>query len=103
MLAMRPDEGTQGTEMKRFAIEVEKVNGYCSCGYREGDIFTCAGLNTPDKAFCGGAYAILFPMQTALHANAAFNFEENPHSKTKLACPDNGHIIFKITLLPEPK
>ena len=42
---------------KRFEIEVEKVNGYCACGYKEGDIITCEGLNTPDQPFCGGAYA----------------------------------------------
>jgi uncharacterized repeat protein (TIGR04076 family) len=85
---------------KNFEIEVEKVNGYCACGYKVGDVIACEGLNTPDQPFCGGAYAILFPMQTALHSGAAFNFEENPHSKTKLSCPDNGYVIFKITLLP---
>ncbi len=86
---------------KEFEIRVDKVNGYCACGYKEGDVFICKGLNTPDVAFCGGAYAILFPMQTALHSGAVFGFEENPHSKTKLACPDNGYVIFTITLLPE--
>jgi uncharacterized repeat protein (TIGR04076 family) len=86
---------------KRFEIEVEKVNGYCSCKYNEGDIFTCEGLNTPDKPFCGGAYAIIFPMQTALFSGASFSFEENPYCKTKLACPDNGYVIFKITLMKE--
>ena len=84
---------------KRFAIEVEKVNGYCACGYKEGDVFICEGLNTPDQPFCGGAYAILFPMQTALHSGAMFAFETNPKSKTKLACPDNGYVVFRITLL----
>jgi uncharacterized repeat protein (TIGR04076 family) len=84
---------------KRFEIEVEKVNGYCPCCYKEGDIFICEGLNTPDKPFCGGAYAIIFPMQTALHSGASFSFEENLYCKTKLACPDNGYVIFKITLI----
>jgi uncharacterized repeat protein (TIGR04076 family) len=83
---------------KIFEIEVEKVNGYCSCGYKVGDKFTCDGLNTPNQPFCGGVYAIIFPMQTALFSGAAFNFEENPHSKTKLACPDNGYVVFKLTL-----
>ena len=83
---------------KRFEIEVEKVNGYCACGYKEGDIITCEGLNTPNQPFCGGAYAILFPMQTALFSGATFDFEEDPHSKTKLACPDNGYVVFKLTL-----
>ncbi len=84
---------------KKFEIEVEKVNGYCACGYQEGDIFTCEGLNTPSQPFCGGAYAIIFPMQTALHAGATFDFEENPHSKTKLACPDNGYVVFRIAVV----
>lgn len=84
---------------KKFQIKVEKVTGYCACGYKEGDIILCEGLNTPNQAFCGGAYAILFPMQTALHSGAAFGFEENPHSKTKLTCPDNGYVTFRITLL----
>lgn len=85
--------------VKQFEIKVEKVSGYCSCGYKEGDVITCSGLNTPDKPFCGGAYAVLFPMQTALHSGARFNFEENPKSKTKLTCPDNGYVTFSITLV----
>ena len=87
--------------MKKFEIEVTKVCGHCSSGYKEGDVFTCDGLNTPNKPFCGGAYAILFPMQTALHSNGTFNFEENPLCKTNLTCPDNGNVTFKITLLSE--
>lgn len=87
--------------MKKFRIEVEKVNGYCACGYQVGDQFPCEGLNTPDRKFCGGAYTGIFPMQTALHSGAEFDFEVNPRSKTKLACADNGNVIFSITLLPE--
>jgi uncharacterized repeat protein (TIGR04076 family) len=86
---------------KHFKIEVEKVTGHCACGYKEGDIILCEGLNTPNQPFCGGAYAILFPMQTALHSGSTFNFEENPYSKTKLTCPDNGYVTFKITLIKE--
>jgi hypothetical protein len=40
---------------------------------------------------------IIFPMQVALNGGARFNFEVNPKSKTKLACPDNGNVIFTIT------
>lgn len=89
--------------MKQFMIEVEKVNGHCDCGYQVGDRFACRGLNTPDIPFCGGAYMGIFPMQTALHCGARFTFEENPCSKTKLACADNGNVIFRITLLPDTK
>lgn len=66
--------------MKNFDFTVEKVSGYCSCGYKTGDKFYSQGLNTPDKPFCGGAYAIIFPMQTALNCEASFNFEQNPKS-----------------------
>lgn len=85
--------------MNSFEIEVENVNGYCSCGYKAGDKFHLEGLNTPDKAFCGGAYLVIFPMQNALNCGATFPFETNPKCKTKLACPDNGHVVFKITML----
>lgn len=41
--------------MKKFKITVEKVLGYCSCQYREGDVFHVEGMNTPEKN-CGGAF-----------------------------------------------
>ena len=86
---------------RKFEIEVEKVTGHCSCEYKKGDIIICEGLNTPNTPFCGGAYAIIFPMQTALHSGSTFNFEENPFSKTKLTCPDNGYVTFKLTLIKD--
>lgn len=86
---------------RNFEVEVEKICGYCSCKYKEGDKFIFNGLSTPNESFCGGAFMVLFPMINALHSGARFNFEENPYSKTKLACPDNGNVIFKITLLDE--
>ena len=87
--------------MRKFEIEVKKVNGYCACDYKVGDKFTAEDLNTPDCKFCGGAYMVIFPMQTALFSGARFNFEKNPCSKTKLACPDNGYVVFRITLLDD--
>ena len=85
--------------MNKFEIEVEKVSGHCSCGYKIGDKYYSEGLNTPSEGFCGGVYMILFPMQTALNSGALFDFKDNPKSKTKLSCPDNGYVTFKITLL----
>lgn len=85
--------------MKQFEIRVDQVRGYCSCGYKEGDIIRCEGMNTPDAPFCGGAYIALFPMQVALYGGARFGFESNPQSKSKLACPDDGNVVFTITLL----
>jgi len=87
--------------MKKFEYKVEETSGYCSCGYKVGDTFHCEGMNTPSAAFCGGAYMALFPLQVALCNGARFNFEENPKSKTKLACPDNGNVVFTLTLLDE--
>jgi uncharacterized repeat protein (TIGR04076 family) len=83
--------------VNKFEIEVEKVNGYCSEGYKAGDKFMMEGLNTPAFCFCGGAYTALFPIIVALNSGAKFGFEENPLSKTKMACPDNGNIVFKVT------
>lgn len=82
-----------------FEVEVEKVNGHCSCGYKQGDKFVFKGYATPNN-FCGGAYTTLFPIIVALSSGAKFGFEKNPDSKTKMACPDNGNIIFKVTKLP---
>lgn len=88
---------------KVFEIEVEEVRGDCSAGYKAGDKFIANGLDTPAQPMCGGAYIALFPMQNALHSGARFSFEENPQSKTKLSCPDNGYVNFKITLLKNEK
>ena len=63
--------------MNRFIIKVERVQGYCSCGYNPGDTFYSEGLNTTDKPICGGAYTILFPIQTALVSGDFFAFENN--------------------------
>ncbi len=87
--------------MHKFEIEVEKETGPCTCNYKAGDKFYAEGLNTPDKEFCGGAFLILYPIQTALSCGARFDFEENPKSKTKLACPDNGYVTFRITMLDQ--
>jgi len=84
--------------MKQFEIEVEQVNGRCSYSYQQGDKIICNGYDTPD-GFCGGAYVTLFPIIVALSSGARFDFEKNPLSKTKMACPDNGNVIVRVTLL----
>lgn len=84
--------------MNQFEIEVEKVNGYCTYSYSEGDKFIFNGFDTPN-AFCGGAYTTLFPIIVALNSGAKFHFEENPLCKTKMACPDNGNVVFKVRLI----
>jgi uncharacterized repeat protein (TIGR04076 family) len=87
--------------MKKLEYRVEKVLGHCSCGYKVGDVFHCNGMNTPDTSFCGGAFMALFPIQVALNCGGRFDFEDNPKSKGNLACPDNGYIVFKVTLLDD--
>ena len=87
--------------MKKFKYTVEKVLGHCSCGYKLGDVFHCEEMNTPAIPFCGGVYMALFPIQVSLCNGAKFSFETNPKSKGNLACPDNGYIIFRITMIEE--
>lgn len=81
--------------MKRFEVEVEKVTGHCSHKYKAGDRFVFDGLDTPDR-FCGGAYTTLFPILVALSSGALFEYEDDPRCKTKMACPDNGNVVFKV-------
>ncbi|MBP2633585.1 MAG: hypothetical protein H6Q70_4213 [Firmicutes bacterium] len=87
--------------MKQFEYHVESVLGHCSCGYKAGDIIRSKGMNTPDTQFCGGAYIALFPIQVALFNGARFSFEDNPKSKGKLSCPDNGSVIFRVVMIDE--
>ena len=84
--------------MNRFEIGVEKVNGKCSYSYQAGDRFIFNGFDTPN-AFCGGAYTTLFPIIVALNSGARFGFEKDPLCKTRMACPDNGNVIFSVRLL----
>ena len=83
--------------MKQFEIEVQKVNGYCVYDYKKGDKITVNGYETP-AGFCGGAYVTLFPIIVALSSGARFDFEEDPLCKTKMACPDDGKVVFKVRL-----
>jgi uncharacterized repeat protein (TIGR04076 family) len=84
--------------VKQLEIEVEKVNGHCTYGYEVGDTFPLNGFDTPD-GFCGGAYVTLFPIIVSLLSGARFDFEEDPLCKTGMACPDNGHVVFKVRLV----
>ena len=83
--------------MKTFEVEIEKVKGHCTYSYKEGDRFTFNGYDTPD-GFCGGAYVTLFPIIVALSSGARFDFEEDPLCKTRMACPDDGKVVFKVRL-----
>lgn len=91
-----PIPADQGIMMPKFLIRVEKVNGPCTRGYRQGDEFIFNGYDTPN-AFCGGAYTILFPILVALRSGGRFDYEKDPLCKTDMACPDGGHVCFSVT------
>jgi len=84
-------ENNETRKIKRFEIEVEKVNGYCTYSYKEGDTFIFNGFDTPN-GFCGGAYTTLFPIIVALHSGARFNFEKIPCVKRRW------HVLIMGTL-----
>lgn len=82
--------------LPQIEIEVENVKGHCTRGYKKGDRWRVKGFDTPDR-FCGGAYTALYPIIVSFICGARFASEKDPDCKTKLACPDNGSIIFKVT------
>ncbi|MFC1514829.1 TIGR04076 family protein [Candidatus Omnitrophota bacterium] len=96
---VRPQEAKpKGPDPKMMEIEVEEVRGHCVYGYKQGDTFQVKGLKTPD-GFCGAAYSTLFPVLFALNFGSKFSFEKDPDAKTHTACPDGGHIKFKVRRL----
>ena len=82
--------------MGKYEIEIEKVDGYCVYSYEKGDKFVFNSLKTRDN-FCGGAYMVAYPVMSVFEFGGKFEFEENPYCKTKLSCPDNGKVIFKVS------
>lgn len=82
---------------RKIEIVVEKVNGYCTCKYKEGDKINVKGYMTP-KDFCGGAYTTLFPIIVTFNSGGKFDYEEDPFCKTGMACPDRGNITFSVRL-----
>jgi uncharacterized repeat protein (TIGR04076 family) len=81
----------------RFLVDVQAVRGACTRGYKTGDRFIFNGFDTPD-AFCGTAYTVLFPALTALRSGGRFENENNPRSRTGIACPDGGTVLFSVTV-----
>ncbi|MBN2482933.1 MAG: TIGR04076 family protein [Candidatus Omnitrophica bacterium] len=88
-------EKPKGPNPKQLEIEVQETCGHCTFGYKPGDKWQVKGLKTPPE-FCGAAYSVLFPVLFALNFGAKFTFEENEHCKTGTACPDGGHMKFKV-------
>lgn len=88
-------EKPKGPNPKDMEIEIEAVCGHCTFGYAQGQKWQVKGLKTPD-GFCGAAYSALFPVLFALNFGAKFSFEEDENCKTGTACPDGGHMKFKV-------
>lgn len=82
-------------KMNKYEIEIEKVKENCSCSYKKGDKFIFNGFETLEK-FCGGAYVVAYPIISVFEFGGQFKLEDNPNSKTRLSCPNNGNIIFKV-------
>lgn len=90
----------KGPRPKKMAIEVVKVKGKCSYGYKVGDKWETTGLKCI-PGFCGAAFHTAFPALFALNFGARFFFMADPNSIDTVTCPDGGNIVFKVSRLQE--
>ncbi len=90
----------RGPHPKKMAIEVVKVKGKCTYGYKVGDKWETTGLKCI-PGFCGAAFHTAFPALFAFNFGAKFFFMDNPDSIDTVTCPDGGNIIFKVTRVEE--
>lgn len=97
-VAKNPD--WKGPKPKKMAIEVFKADGKCAFGYKVGDRWETTGLKCI-PGFCGAAFHCAFPAFFALNFGAKFFFMKDPDTLDTVTCPDGGHIVFKVTRLPE--
>lgn len=94
------DQDFKGPRPKKMVVEVVKSSGKCVYGYTVGQKWETVGLKTiPD--FCGAAFHTAFPALFALNFGARFFFMEDPNSIDTVTCPDNGHIVFKVSRAEE--
>lgn len=84
----------------QFLVEVEEVRGACTRGYQKGDSFIFDGFSTPDR-FCGGAYTVLFPILVTFRSGGSFPYEKDPFCKTRMACPDGGNVLFRVSVVKQ--
>jgi uncharacterized repeat protein (TIGR04076 family) len=96
------DPEHKGPNPKKMIIEVAKVTGKCSFGYKVGDKWETQGLKCI-PGFCGAAFHTAFPALFALNFGAKFFFMDNPDSIDTVTCPDGGNIIFKVRRIEENK
>ena len=96
------DPDFKGPNPKKMVIEVAKVKGKCTFGYKVGDKWETQGLKCI-PGFCGAAFHTAFPALFALNFGAKFFFMPNPDSIDTVTCPDGGNIIFNVTRIEEDK
>jgi len=94
------DPNFKGPNPKKMVIEVVRVKGKCTFGYKVGDKWETQGLKCIPN-FCGAAFHTAFPALFALNFGAKFFFMDNPDSVDTVTCPDGGNIIFKVTRIQE--
>ena len=85
---------------KKMIVEVVKVKGKCTFGYKLGDKWETLGLKCI-PGFCGAAFHTAFPALFALNFGAKFFFMDNTNSIDTVTCPDGGNIVFKVTRIEE--
>ena len=92
----------KGPNPKKMIIEVVKVKGKCTFGYKVGDKWKTVGLKCI-PGFCGAAFHTAFPALFAFNFGAEFFFTNSPNSIDTVTCPDGGNIVFKVTRIEEDK
>ena len=92
----------KGPNPKKMIIEVVKVKGKCTFGYKVGDKWKTVGLKCI-PGFCGAAFHTAFPALFAFNFGAEFFFMNSPNSIDTVTCPDGGNIVFKVTRIKEDK
>lgn len=85
------------TPFPRLKLTVNKVEGDCYHGYKQGDEIILEDFTHPPKHFCLGLAHALFPVIYALSFGAKFGFRDNQRSLL-VTCPDGGKLEFKAEI-----
>ncbi len=86
----------------KLKLTVNKVEGHCYHGYKQGDELILEDFTHPPKHFCLGLAHVLFPVIYALSFGAKFPFMENQRSLL-VTCPDGGKLEFKAEVLDKSR
>ena len=97
-----PQAGSAGEErvntpFPRLKLTVNKVEGDCYHGYKQGDEIILEDFTHAPKHFCLGLAHALFPVIYALSFGAKFGFRDNQRSLL-VTCPDGGKLEFKAEI-----